>query len=89
MAKIRAYFRVGRGRRGYKISASTRPNYEPIKNVSYNSYSFLPTVSFAVDFDMPDELFKQAEKVIGEINIALNKAEVAAEVQVPELKKKK
>lgn len=89
MAKIRIYLRIAKKRTpGYKISASSKVNHEPLYNVGYGGQKdFLPTVAFAVDFEVPDELFNKAASVIGEINIQMKNAEVAHEVVVPSLKK--
>lgn len=82
--KARAYVRiakgVGGGRRGYKFAVSSGPNHEPLTN---SHKAALPTVAFALDLDIPDELFKQAEKVVAEINITAKQAKIAAEVRVP------
>ena len=87
--KTRIYLRVAKvnNRRGYKVDASTTPNYEPLKTANYRSVEFHPTVSFAVDFDIPDGLFKRAEEVIGEINVGMAGAQVNAEVLVPDILK--
>jgi len=83
----RIYLRIAKtgNRRGYKVAASTTPNYAPLEgnkgwNTNCKSY---PTVAFAVDFNIPDELFKQAERVLGEINITTKQARVATEIIVP------
>ncbi len=84
MAKIRTYIRVAKTNRGYKVTANNKANYEPLYQSGYgSSKDFYPTVAFAVDF--PEELFTQASQVIGEINIALKNANVAAEVQIPSM----
>ena len=85
--KVRAYIRVAKGKRGTKIEASSKPVYDPIKINNYGRYDFLPTVWFACDFEIPEVLFKQAEQVIGEVNIELKGAKVAGKMVVPEIKK--
>lgn len=80
--KARAYLRVakGGGRKGYKIAVGASSSEEPL--VDGHKYA-LPTVAFAVDLNIPDELFRQAEKVIAEINVTARQAKIAAEVDAP------
>lgn len=82
--KIRTYIRVAKqksGRSGIKVDASTKDIPQPLFRPLYRGEKeYLPTVRFAVDFEIPDELFSQASKVVGEINIALDKAKIAAEL---------
>jgi hypothetical protein len=40
----------------------------------------LPTIAFAIDVEIPDKAFKQAENVIAEIVIPDGSWEIAAEV---------
>lgn len=79
--KIRTYIRVAKqkGIGRVKVDAGTKDNPQPLYKPGYRGEKeYLPTVRFAVDFDIPEELFSQASKVIGEINIALEKAIIAA-----------
>lgn len=82
--KVRAYLRVaktGRGSRSpYKIHASSKPDHRPLSSGYGRSETVLPTVAFAIDVDIPDKLFKQAEQVIAEITIPEDQAVIAAEV---------
>jgi hypothetical protein len=81
--KTRIYLRVAKSSRGYKVMATTKPNNEPLYNQGYRGgKDFLPTVAFGVDFVIPDELFSKAVKVVGEINIALENASIAADVPI-------
>lgn len=79
--KYKIYLRIGRGNRGYKVSASSHPINDPIKTQSYPQNKFIPTVSFAVIFDIPDELFRRAEKVVAELNIKEDEANISGEIQ--------
>lgn len=64
---VRAYIRVAEGLNGKpRIQATTQPSDEPIKSQFGKA---LPTVSFAVEFDVPDVLFSRAEEVIATIAI--------------------
>lgn len=84
--KITTYIRVAQGgKKGFRVDASNTPNPQPLKIAGgYNRPDeFLPTVSFAVNFDIPEELFNQAETIIGEINIGLKQALVTNEITIP------
>ena len=86
--KARIYLRVAKGgRKGIRVAASSFPVYEPLKQNNYSSLTFFPTVSFAVDFEIPDELFRQAEIPIAEINVALKNAKVEGRLLVPVIQK--
>ena len=83
--KIRMYVRVAKQtrRNSIKIDASAKDNPQPLYRPMYrNEKEYLPTVRFALDLEVPDELFSQASKVIGEINIALENAKIAAELPI-------
>ena len=84
--KITTYLRIAQGgRRGYKVSASSTPVYEPLMSSAYNK-RFLPTVFFAVNFDIPEVLFKQAEQVIGTIDVQTKQATVNSAILLPALR---
>ena len=68
MARIKTFLRIAKGKRGYTVDASNKPKYDAIQSSGYGSEAF-PTVSFAVIFNVPDELFKHAERVAAEINL--------------------
>lgn len=82
--KQRIYIRVAKNAYKNKVEATTKMNSQPlhiIRGYGANaSKLFLPTVSFAVDFEIPDELFNQAARVVGTINITEDKAMINAEV---------
>ena len=82
--KVRAYIRVAKNGYKVKVDASAKEDSQPLFLLSgYKQKTFLPTVKFAVDLNIPDELFSNAAKVIGEINLALENVKIAAEVAVP------
>jgi len=86
--KTRIYLRIARGSRGKsRVMASVSPKIEPIKSGSGYSVEYLPTVYFAVDFNIPNDLFEQAQIPIAEINVAMKDAKVAGEILVPAIKK--
>lgn len=89
MALIRAYIRVAKNGYKYKIDAATKHSPDPLwKQASYGQREFLPTVGFAVDFNVPDELFSRASVVIAEINVGTKDAKILTSIPVPEKKKK-
>jgi hypothetical protein len=74
--KVKAHIRVAKTPRGAKVAATTKPTLAPL----YDSHNnILPTVAFAVEFDVPESMFKQAENVVASITI--KDAEVAADVR--------
>lgn len=81
--KVRAYLRIGVMKRGSKLSATNKPSHAPLFDANGSG---IPTVAFAVDFNIPDELFKQAQIAIAEINVTKKGAKICAEIQVPQEK---
>jgi len=82
--KVKIYLRVAKntgGRTAFKVDARPTPDYRPL-NKGQGTYTEtpLPTAAFAVVLDVPDELFRHAERVLAEIEIPADKAVVAAEV---------
>jgi hypothetical protein len=64
---VKAYIRVAEGGNGKpRIIATTRSSAEPIKT---QFGAALPTVAFAIEFDVPDALFEQAEQVVATVTI--------------------
>lgn len=81
--KVRTYLRVGKkepGRRGPKalVKAGTMPSEEPLQD---SMGRLVPTVAFAVDLDIPDEMFERAEQVIAELVVDAESATIAAKVK--------
>lgn len=91
MARLNVYLRVGKreGCAPYAVEAGLKPSTAPlIQRGAYNKPDlYLPTVSFGITLNLSDELFQQAERLIGEINVAAKDALIAASVDVPALKK--
>jgi hypothetical protein len=77
--KVRTYVRVARGRnRKTKVAATVRSTDEPLYDSNREA---LPTVSFALDLDIPDAMFDRARQVIAEIAVPEEAAEIAASVK--------
>lgn len=84
MATVKVYLRVGKARTGSTrgrlyTSASTKVNHEPLTNAQ----GFVPTIAFAVNIEIPDHLFNNAEKVIADLKVTSSKADICAEVEAP------
>ena len=91
MAKVRAYIRVAKNGYRYSVDASAKANNNPLhKGGGYSQKEYLPTIAFAVDLNIPDELFSKATKVIGEFNLQTNDITILGEVPtVGQLKREK
>lgn len=78
--KVRAYLRVGKQRSGKpKVMASSRPSSTPVYDARN---TILPTIAFAIDLNIPDELFLQAEHVIAELDVTGDRSDPADELKV-------
>ncbi len=85
---MKVYLRVAKGRRGYKFSATAKPNHEPLYIQGYNSRgrrkNYLPTVHFALDLNIPRSAFEKASRVVAELSVPEEHLEVNAEISYPE-----
>ena len=54
--------------------ASDRPSNEPLSITA----GHLPTVAFAIDIDIPDKAFRQAQQVIAELKISEEAIDIAS-----------
>lgn len=84
--KATVYLRIAKGgKKGYKVEASLEPNYLPIiqKGGFNQSDVYLPTVSFGAVFNLDEAMFKQAETIVAEINVALKDGVIANEIVIP------
>jgi len=85
--KIKAYIRIGKHKKGYKVAASGKPNYEPLKVSNYGTGGkFIPTVAFGIEFEIPDKLFKGASLIIGMVNVGEDEVKISTSFPVPKLK---
>lgn len=88
--KAKVYLRVakGVGRKGFKVEASPEPNFMPISTQGYRGGTdFHPTISFAMEFDIPDEMFKAAEQTIAQVNLAAKETQIEGAILFPAIKK--
>lgn len=80
--KTRVYLRVARDKRGKaRVVATVKPNARPLEAGGARPLDFLPTVAFAVDLNVPDSMFDQASRVVAELTISEDTADIAAEVR--------
>ena len=77
--KVKTHLRVAydKKRRASHVIANVNPSTTPISNSKGDP---LPTVAFAIVLDIPDEMFRQAEQIIAEIQIPADQAQIAADV---------
>lgn len=61
--KTRAYIRIGKARMGTRFAISNKANFEPLYTGSGNYRTYVPTVSIALDIDIPDKEF-DATKIL-------------------------
>ena len=67
--KTRIYLRIARTRKGIKVIATTKLNYEAITTVKgYRSVIHHPTVIVALDLDIPEKEF-EAVRILLEAKI--------------------
>jgi len=85
--KVKACVRVAHGNRGgsrvpvTKVAVTQKPIHDALTYIDGLSSRPLPTVAFAVEFDIPDAMFKRAEQVIATMTIPEESATVAAVVK--------
>jgi hypothetical protein len=83
--KVRTHLRVAKTKKGARVEASAKPNYKPlISNLGSRNETPLPTAMFALDLDLPDEMFTRAEQVLAEVSVDPQQVEIAAEIATPE-----
>ena len=81
--KQKIYIKIGKGSKATpQISVTKTPSYAPMEEYDNGSKRFIPTVSFAVNLDIPDHLFKSAEKEVATINVTKKNAVVCVEVDM-------
>jgi len=84
MPKVPIYIRLAKSPKGYRVDASSKPNQKPIMN-DYQ-YKPLPTVSFGLSINIPEEAFEDAVKVIAEIDYRSSEVTVADDTKDIEVK---
>lgn len=85
--KVIAYMKVGKtqGKKGYMVHASATSNTAPFVKKGYNKTDeVLPTVYFALELNLDDAMFKNAETVVAAINVGMKQMKVTGEITVPD-----
>lgn len=91
--KVKAYIRVAHGKNTRnsrsavtKVAVTQKPTNDALTYVDsrLGRHVTMPTVAFAVEFDIPDAMFKRAEQVIATMTIPEESATVAAVVKAVE-----
>ncbi len=78
--KAPIYLRIGKGRDGIKVSASTKPNYALLTELEYTVGCYptgrtnqvelpIPTTAFAILVEVPDAEFDKANEILAEVRI--------------------
>lgn len=68
MAAIPVFIRIAKTKRGYKVSATSKPTLAPLKDSNYSPSSYFPTVQFGIRVHISDEDFKKASEIIAEFD---------------------
>lgn len=78
----RIYIRIAKTGEGkFKADASMKPSKIPLHTAAYNGKTFHPTICFAVDTNILDEAFDEANVPIGQAGIVLgHNATIATDV---------
>lgn len=80
--KVRTHLRVARTKAGAaQVAATVSPSHKPLSDPRGRA---LPTAAFALDLDLPDEMFRRAEQVLAEVMVDPQDVEIAAEVVTPD-----
>lgn len=66
---MRIYLRIGKTTGGFRVEADTRPNTKPLSSRNYTGEKYYPTISFAIEVNLPIDAFSQAERVIAHLNV--------------------
>lgn len=82
--KTKVFLRVAKGSRGVVWHASSKPNYLAIEEGNGYAKYALPTLAFAVEFDIPEALLNQASEVAAKINLEKKGVTIAGSISAPE-----
>lgn len=74
--KAKLYVRAARGRRGVKVAADNSVRHTALTEVQDRHEVALPTVAFAVEVEIPDAMFRQAEQVAARVELTPEAGEV-------------
>jgi hypothetical protein len=76
------YLRVGKHVRGGKpkVAAGTKPSDRQLADSAGNP---MPTIAFAVDVNIPDEMFRTAQRVVAELDISADNVQIPVTLTQP------
>lgn len=76
------YVRAAKHPRGgkSKVVTGTKPSHHALTDSSGNA---MPTVSFAVELNVPDELFSRAQRVVASIDVDAQDVTVPVSIAMP------
>jgi hypothetical protein len=85
MAKIKAYMRVAKGSKSYKIAVTGKPTSTPLDDGSYRP-KVLPTVFFTLELEIDDDDFNPLKVPVIALKVKSKKKNILAyeEPDVPE-----
>ena len=79
--KIPIYLRIGKDNKKkevIRVEASDKPNFIPLKIGT----RFIPTVSFGIEVDVPEELYSGAGLIVGLLKLETDQVEIATHIKV-------
>lgn len=79
---LRAHLRVAKHPRGGKpkIAVSSKPNPAPLTDGNLNA---MPTIAFAIDLNIPDDMFVQAQRVVATIDVSADDVTIPVKLVQP------
>jgi len=66
---MKIYIQIADGKRGYPVKASIKKPLEPLKTGSGRYETFLPTITFAIDVNFNNQIFKESIASIAEFQL--------------------
>ncbi len=67
---MKIYIQIGRTPRTYKVNASLKQPKNPLHNNGQGRWrEYHPTVTFAINVNLPVGTFKLGEKIVADINL--------------------
>jgi len=76
--KQKIYLRIGKGNKGHRVAASTKPNLTPLVTGTNYRAKYMPTIQVALLIDIPDKEF-DTSRILLEAKI--ESAEPAIEIR--------
>ena len=77
MAAIPVFIRIAKTKRGYKVSATSKPTLVPLKDSNYTPASYFPTVQFGIRVHIDEKAFEKGAEIIAEFDYRKGEITVA------------